>query len=204
MVPEDRAETRPLGFGLTGSWISLEPRAQAGEAELRAIDEAWVLDPAMGGVPFGARQVFAEPMSIRESASGAVVGMVANQRLPGDVASFLIFLDLARGRAPHGVEATALYVSHLFDAGARLVTLDVLVFNPVNRLLQRVGLMPQARLRDHIYTAGKFWDVLVYSFDRTEWRRAISPFLDRLPGGSRRPSALGGRRAVKRPRQVGG
>jgi RimJ/RimL family protein N-acetyltransferase len=153
----------------------------------------------MGGMAYSARNFYAPPMVISEIQSGAVVGVVASNRLPGDIASFLIFLDPDHGRAPHGMEATALYVSHLFDSGARLVMADVLAFNPVNRLLQRVGLMPQARLREHVYAAGRFWDVLVYSFDRDEWLAALGPFLDRMPGGKKRPSALGGRRSPKAP-----
>src|SRR5262252_9514618 len=112
MVPEDRGAPDLLGFGLKGSWISLEPSSDVDGVDLEAIDDAWALNPAMGGIPFAGRHAFSEPMSIRENSSGTVIGLVANHRLPGDVASFLLFLDPARGRAAHGVETLALYVSH--------------------------------------------------------------------------------------------
>jgi len=174
--------------------VRLEPRSEDNEAEFKELDASWLAAPVMGGVTFAARTTFAPPMLVREQRTGNALGIVANQRLPGDVAAFVVFVDPARGRAGYGAEATALYISHLFDSGARLVTMDVLSFNPVNRQLQRFGLVPQARMREHVYAAGRYWDVVVYSFSAAEFVRALAPHRHLMPGGTRHPVALGSSR----------
>jgi RimJ/RimL family protein N-acetyltransferase len=135
-------------------------------------------------------------MLIRERASGAWVGLVENTALPGGVAVFVIYLDSVRGRPGFGLEATALYVDHLFNQGARLVAMEVLGFNTrVQRILAGSGLEPQARLREHIYAGGRFWDLLVYSIDTATWGRMLEKHRTRLPGGPRKAVALGVRRS---------
>jgi hypothetical protein len=58
-------------------------------------------------------------------------------------------------------------VLHLFDNGARLIHHEVLALNrPIQRIFAGMGLEPSARLRSHAYVAGRYWDVLVYSYDR--------------------------------------
>jgi RimJ/RimL family protein N-acetyltransferase len=192
VVPRTQQPADPIGLGLSGSWIELEPLTDATAAEFGELSRRWRLDAAMGGALREGASAFAPPMLIRERRQGRAVGLVVNQRVPADVAAFLIYVDPERGRAGFGIEATALYVSHLFDSGARLVTADVLSFNTaVNGILAKAGLAPQARLREHVYVAGGFWDVLVYSFGVEEWLRALARYRRHLPGGDRRPAALG-------------
>lgn len=180
----------PIGFGLTGSWIELvEPESPA---DLDQFAQHRSLNPSMGAGAALGESHYAPPMIIREKRSGDAVGVVENHELPGGVAVFVIYLDRERGRAGYGLEATALYVSHLFDSGARLVTAEVLSLNTeVIGIMRKAGWPPQARLREHVYTAGRFWDVLVYSMDREDWLRALSRYQRHLPGGGRRPAALG-------------
>jgi len=64
----------------------------------------------------------APPMVIRERRSNRAVGVVQNHSQPGGIAVFVIYLDPKWRRAGLGFEATILYISHLFDCGARLVT----------------------------------------------------------------------------------
>jgi RimJ/RimL family protein N-acetyltransferase len=133
-------------------------------------------------------------MLIRDRRSGEAIGVVENHPLPGKIAVFVVYLDRQRGRAGFGFEAVSLYISHLFDSGARLVTAEVLEFNAdMIAILRKVQIVPQARLRDHVYSAGRFWDLLVYSFDRVEWVRIVDRYRRILPGGDRRPAAVGGR-----------
>jgi RimJ/RimL family protein N-acetyltransferase len=91
------------------------------------------------------------------------------------------------------MEAFAIYVARVFEAGARIVHLEVLSFNrPVLRMLARIGVKEQARLRDQVYAAGRFWDVLVFAFDAAQYSEIWKRYSRMLPGGDRRPAALGG------------
>lgn len=183
-----RATASPLGLGLSGSWIELEPLSEANAREFdRFYDERGVL-PSMGAGGRSRSSATAPPMLLRSRRDGEGVGVVENHPLPGNVAVFVVHIARQRGLAGFGFEAAILYISHLFDSGARLVTAEVLEFNrEMNAILKKVGLVPQARLREHIYAGGRFWDVLVYSFDRAEWVRIIAPYRHRF-GGPARPN----------------
>lgn len=167
------------------------PPGPESASELAEFDSRRRSMPVMGARRGSGGSVFAPPMLIRERRSGRAVGVVENQALPGSVALYLIYLDPTTGRAGYGLEATALYVSHLFDSGARLVTAEVLELNAaVIGIMRKAGWPEQARLREHIYAAGRFWDLLVFSLDQESWERGIARYRARLPGGDRRPSAL--------------
>jgi RimJ/RimL family protein N-acetyltransferase len=191
-VPARGTTTLPIGLGLEGSWIALEPPGEANAEALAELDRKARLHPAMGGGIRSGTNAFAPEMLIRERREGAIVGVVLNHRMPADIAAYFIYLDPDKGRAGYGIEATALYVSHLFDCGARLVTADVLSFNrAVIGILGKAGIKPQARLREHAYAAGRFWDVLVFSFGVDEWIGALARYRPMLPGGDRPPVAFG-------------
>jgi RimJ/RimL family protein N-acetyltransferase len=151
----------------------------------------------MGGGARSTSSEIAPPMLIRERRSGAAVGVVENHPMPGKIAVFVVYLDSQRGRPGFGVEVILLYMSHLFDSGARLVTAEVLEFNGKTiGILRKFHISPEARLRDHVYSAGRFWDLLVYSIDREGWLRVVDRYRRFLPGGDRRPAAIGGKRGV--------
>ena len=188
-MPGKREPTRPIGLGLSGSWIQLEPLSEANAAEFDRFDFERVLIPAMGSGGRSHSSVIAPPMLLRNRRDGEGVGVVENHPLPGDVAVFVVYIARQRGLAGFGFEAAILYISHLFDSGARLVTAEVLEFNrEMNAILRKVGLVPQARLREHIYSGGRFWDVLVYSFDRAQWVRIIAPYRRRFSGRGDQPA----------------
>lgn len=192
MVHGERTETRPLGLGLKGSWIELVDSGPDVREQLGDFDNRRRLNPAMGARGRRGLSPYGPPMVIRDLRSGRAVGMVENHGLPAGIAVYLIYLDPELGRPGFGLEATALYVSHLFDHGARLVTAEVLSFNlDVIGIMRKAGWPEQARLREHVFAAGRFWDVLVYSFDQASWERALSRYRSRLPGGGRRPAAAG-------------
>lgn len=197
MVPDTRDETPPIGLGLSGTWVQLEPESEANASEFRLLESLWLESPAMGGLTYVGHPSFSSAMLVRDLRSGAATGIVANQRQPAGVATFLIFMDVNRSRVGHGGEASVLYIAHLFDSGARVVTAEVLSFNPANRVLTRFGFPPQARLREHAYSAGRFWDVIVHSFTRAEFLDALARHRHAFPGGTRKLVALGSSRLAR-------
>ena len=179
-----RDSTRPIGIGLSGSWIELEPLSEENAAEFDRFDLERVLNPSMGAGGRSHSSAIAPPMLVRTRRDGESVGVVENHPQPGNVAVFVFYVARKRGLIGFGFEAAVLYISHLFDSGARLVTAEVLEFNrEMNGILRKVGLVPQARLREHIYTGGRFCDLLVYSFDREQWVQIIAPYKHRFPDG---------------------
>jgi L-amino acid N-acyltransferase YncA len=176
-----------LTLGLAGSRVRLEPFGPANQGEVEGLTAVRETVPVMGGPTRIASTVspWAPPMLIRDTASGRALGTVESGELSGyeGVAVLVLWLDTARSRPGQGLEAYAIYVTQLFEQGARLVHVEVLDFNnQVLRLLRRVSAEPQARLRRHAYVAGRFWDLLVFAFDADEWRRHLAPFLVHLRG----------------------
>ena len=193
MVREEAAQPQPLGYGLRGSWIELVPVAGPEVARLDEFDDERRLNPAMGGGGRSSSYELAPAMLIKDLRTGETVGVVENHPLPGRVTVYVIYLN-EKGRPGFGLEATGLYLSHLFDQGARLVSMEVLSFNTAVTGMMRTARWPvQARLREQIYAAGRFWDLLVYSIDRDTWVRYLEHHKRRMPGGDRRPAALAGR-----------
>ena len=196
-MPREREPVSPIGLGLSGTWVQLEELSEANAAEFDQIYRLRELDPAMGAGARSTSSAIAAPMLIRVRSSGEAIGVVENHPLPGSVAVFVVYLDRRRSRSGFALEPIFLYISHLFDSGARLVTAEVLEFNrDMIGVLRKVRLVPQARLREHSYSAGRFWDLLVYSWDRTEWVGIVDRYRRILPGGGRRPAAFG---SVRRP-----
>lgn len=187
------SETRAL----VGNWVTLEPFSPANKSEVGLLDAIRQRTPNLGGA--GRRDAlksFGPAMVIRANGSGEAFGLVENGEMIGypGVAVVLIFVDHARARPGLAMEAFAMYVANVFASGARLVHLEVVAFNePVLRMLRRIGVNEQARLRDQMYTGGRFWDVLVYAFDAEQFKQIWSRYARILPGGDRKPAALGSR-----------
>ena len=184
---------------VAGHWVTLEPLSDANRLEVARIAATRHRTPNLGGAP-GRRDVsrpFGPAMLIRANADGAAIGVIENGQMSGypGVAVVLIFVDESVARPGVAMEAFAIYVARVFAAGARLVHIEVLEFNtPVLRMLARIGVDQQARLRHQAYAAGRFWDVLVFAFDAEKFQNIVSRYARKLPGGDRRPAALGGKR----------
>jgi hypothetical protein len=181
---------------LVGSWVALEPFSPTNQTEVRQLDIIKQRTPNLGGVALrrDALKSFGPAMLIRATATGEALGLVENGEMTGypGVAVVLIFVDTARARPGVAMEAFAIYVGHVFACGARLVHLEVVAFNePVLRMLRRIGVSPQARMRDQMYTGGRFWDVLLFGFDAVRYKEILSRYARVLPGGDRKPAALG-------------
>lgn len=161
-------QTAPIGIGLVGSWVRLEAVGEANHAELVEVQARRNLNPAMGADNPGSPRLV-PAMLIRDQRTGVAVGIVDNFELPGRIAVCVAYVDQLR-RAAAAMEAVMLYVSTLFDGGARLVDCEVIEFNrPMIRAFERCHLPLQVRMRQHVYSAGRLWDLLVYSFNRDEW-----------------------------------
>jgi RimJ/RimL family protein N-acetyltransferase len=199
-VPRKRETTRPIGLGLVGTWIELDPYAAANAAKFARFDNQRRLTASMGSGGPSISSEIAPPMLVRERRSGDVVGVVENHPSPGKVAVIVIYLDPDRARPGYGVEVTFLYMSHLFDSGARLVVAEVLEFNSqVIGILTKFRIVPTMRLREHVYTAGRYWDLLIWTLDREEWVRIVDRYRRILPGSGRPPAAIGGKRPGAAP-----
>jgi hypothetical protein len=185
---------------LVGHWVTLEPVSAANRAEVRRLDAIRQRTPNLGGAP-GRRDVqksFGPAMLIRANGTfGEAFGLVENGEMTGypGVALVLIFVDPDRARPGVAMEAFAMYLGQVFALGARLIHVEVVAFNePVLRMLRRIGVDEQARLRDQMYSGGRFWDVLVFAFDSEQFNDIRSRYARILPGGDRKPAALGSHR----------
>jgi hypothetical protein len=184
--------------GLVGSWVALEPLSPSNRSDVRRLDLIKQRTPNLGGVAVRreASKSFGPAMLIRATATEEALGLVENGEMTGypGVAVVLIFVDTGRARPGMAMEAFAIYVRNVFASGARLVHIEVIEFNePVLRMLHRIGVGQQARLRHQMYTGGRFWDVLMFGFDAEQFKAIWSRYARILPGGNRKPAALGSR-----------
>lgn len=164
---------------VAGRRASLTPVGHGDLEDLLDLDWHRSLHPAMAG---WSPRTQANPGTalIRPASTPDPVGVLDAQPLPGydDVVNLSIYTDTAQARGGVALEAYGLYVESLFTQGARLIHHEILALNaPILRVLRGIRLQPTARLREHAYAAGRWWDVLVFSYDETHWRST----LDRLP-----------------------
>jgi len=191
-VPSKRKAPDPIGLGLVGSWTRLEPLSAENAHEFEEINSSRQRNPVMGAMGDSGSSSFAPPMVVRDRRNGLAVGILENHEQPGGAAVFVAYIDPERGRVGYGFEAISMYLSCMFDGGARRVITEVLEFNKDMIGIQRkVDILPQARLREHVYTAGRYWDLIISSFDRAHWVRVVNRYRRMLPGGDRGPVAFG-------------
>jgi hypothetical protein len=186
---------------LSGTWVALEVVSPENQGEVSTLDVIRQRTPNLGGAAGRRSELksFAPAMVIRSRASGEALGLIENGEMIGypGVAVVLIFVDQDRARPGFALEAFALYLAHVFASGARLVHVEVLAFNEaVLRMLRRIGVSEQARLRDQIYSGGRYWDVVVFAFDAIQFNSVLDRYRRALPGGDRKPAAFGSRRRV--------
>ncbi len=169
-----------------GRWVELETLGAGNAGEIQHLDRRRDLLPQMGGPIL--RQLpgdsFGAPLAVRARATGRLIGVAANQPLteyPG-VTAVSFYVDQAEVRPGLALEAAMLYAQYVLTQGAEVLHSEVLEFNRAAlRLLSRAGIRPQARLRRHLYVAGEFWDVLVFSLHRSDWEPLQAAFAGILP-----------------------
>jgi RimJ/RimL family protein N-acetyltransferase len=159
---------------IVGTYVVIEPATAAHAADLRSLDWLRSLRPVMAGplVRAGNESAYL----VRAASTHDIVGVLDVAAVPGyaDVASVSIYTDTRRARQGWALEAYGRLVLSLFDRRVRLIHHEVLEMNaPVQRILRAMGVAPSARLRDHAYVAGRFWDVLVYSYDLDQFDRVL-------------------------------
>ena len=161
-----------------GQRVRVDPATPDDAASMQSLDWRRSTDPVMGGwinrPALGPGTAVLRPVDHDE-----VVGAMDVAELPGypGVANVSIFADMEKARGGMALEAYALVVDAVFGQGARLVHQEVLSLNrPIQRILRGIGVQPSARLRDHAYVAGRWWDVLVFSFSEDEWQRVLERF----------------------------
>ena len=162
-----------------GQRVRVDPATPTDADAMRELDWRRSADPVMGGwihrpAPGPGTAVLRPPDGRDE-----IVGAIDVVELPGypGVANVSIFTDMDRARGGMALEAYALVVDAAFAQGARLVHHEVLSINrPIQRVLRGIGVAPSARLRDHAYVAGRWWDVLVFSYAQAHWRDVLERF----------------------------
>lgn len=164
--------------------VALAPVTQADLVELEDLDWHRSLHPAMGGWMSRPPGSLATATLVRALATGELIGVIDAAPLPGydGVTSLSVYTDTERARGGLALEAYARAVTGIFASGTRLVHHEVLELNgPIHRVLRGIGITPSARLREHAYAAGRYWDVLVYSYDATRWDHLLTRVLPRNP-----------------------
>ncbi len=163
--------------------VRLEPATDADLDALEDLDWHRSLHPAMGG--WLVRPAASSRTIIVRAVDGdELIGVIDAAPLPGydAVTSLSVFTDTARAHGGLALEAYARVVMQLFDGGTRLIHHEVLELNrPIQRLLRGIGVTASARYREHAYAAGRFWDVLVYSYDAAQWNHLLGRVVPRNP-----------------------
>jgi len=106
--------------------------------------------------------------------SGRVIGDCGIRRKPGNDWEADIGYELSPeywGRA-YATEATRALVDFGFrELGLHRISSWCIADNAASaRVLERVGLRPEGRLRENEYFKGRWWDTLLYGLLESEWR----------------------------------
>jgi hypothetical protein len=163
---------------LCGHWVRLQPLRDAREEEVRLIDAAFSRTPQIGGLLRRrlAKEVPPDAMVIRETQRQEAIGVITaleEEDFPG-VYTVSLFVDDARSRAGWALEAFLMFTMNQFELGRDKLAFEVMSFNePVIRLLRRIGLEPEARLRSHSFIAGRWWDMLVFGLTGDVFQRIV-------------------------------
>lgn len=164
--------------------VRLSPATDADRADLDDLDWGRSLHPGMGGWLVRPTSGAVRTSIVRTIADDKPIGVIDVAPLPGyaEVMSVSLYIDPARARGGLAFEAYARVVTQLFESGTRLVHHEVLDLNrPILRLLRGIGVPPSARLREHAYSAGRLWDVLVFAFDSPRWDQLLGHLVPRNP-----------------------
>ncbi|MGH9086223.1 MAG: GNAT family N-acetyltransferase [Acidimicrobiales bacterium] len=174
---------RPTGH-LPGPRVRLSPPTDADRPDLDDLDWRRSLHPGMGG--WLVRPIAGDVRTslVRSVTDDEPIGVIDVAPLPGyaEVMSVSLYIDPTRARGGLAFEAYARVVTQLFESGTRLVHHEVLELNrPILRLFRGIGEPPSARLREHAYSAGRLWDVLVFAFDSPRWNHLLGRLVPRNP-----------------------
>ena len=129
------------------------------------------------------------PLLVRGARSGEAYGFATGYRPAGSAEVDLsVFLDPRRSPPGVGPEAYLLYARRLAEDGVPAVRIIRLGGDDLaRRMLERLGLRPQVRMREHVWSGGTLHDWLAYrlaaeEIDRVE--RRLDTLLRRPAVGS--------------------
>lgn len=164
---------------IPGTWVTLETIHDGNRDELAELDWKRMQVSEMGGWFARLDPGAGWTMLFRSLKTGAALGVLDAAPLPGyvGVVNVSIFADTDTSPAGWAMEAYILFVAHLFEVGVRLIHHEVLEINkPMLRILRGAGIPSTARLRQHGYAAGRWCDVLIYSYDQMGFQSLLGRF----------------------------
>jgi RimJ/RimL family protein N-acetyltransferase len=105
------------------------------------------------------------PLTVRRRSGGALVGLLTPVLRDGPrYVELTLFAEPSSIRAGEPLEAYLLYARHLLAHGTDRVEVRILSGDrEVLKIMEKVGLIPDAVLRQAAYAAGDFHDLLVCS-----------------------------------------
>lgn len=155
---------RPQEILYLGRFVKLQPPDPAELARLDALrhieprtPQTFARDFSLAG-PLG-------PMLVRGVASHAIYGVVDGfmPMSQSDVVELTVFLDPHRSLPGAAIEAYLLYARALFHAGVRTLRISILDGDQMGRrVMGRIGLRAQVRMREHQWSGGRLHDLLIY------------------------------------------
>ena len=117
---------------------------------------------------------FRYQLAVTLAGSGELIGSVGLRlSAPGSrVADTGFELSRAHWGKGYATEAARALVGHGFSAvGLHRVHSHCIAENRASaRVLERLGMLPEGRLRDHEHFGGRWWDVLLYGVLASEWK----------------------------------
>lgn len=118
-------------------------------------------------------------LAITLAETGELIGNVGVRREgPGEPLADMGFeLSPPHWGRGYATEAARTMVEWAFgDLGVERIHAHCIAENTGSaRVLERTGLRQEARLRDHQYFKGRYWDVLIYGILRGEWESGPHP-----------------------------
>lgn len=115
----------------------------------------------------------------------AVEGLVAatDANFADGHASLTVAVSERMQRSGAGIDATALfvdYIFHCFDLHKLYAAVLEFNFQQFASARRRSVLDVEARLPEHDYLGGRYWDLLILALYRETWRQTSAPMVDRL------------------------
>jgi RimJ/RimL family protein N-acetyltransferase len=179
-IAEPPPPPEPIAVGTT---VAIERGSPAHQAELSGLDWLRSLHPAMAGPAMRSGAApFDSVFVVRSLESGSVIGVIDALEVPGyeRVMNVSVYTDTDRAKGGQAIEAYILLVPWLFEQGARLIHHEVLELNrPIIRVMRAIGVKPSARFREHAYSAGRHWDVVVFAYDREQFEHVLAKVVPR-------------------------
>lgn len=143
----------------------LEPFFRLRPAEPRTLHLGWGDESSPDRPP--APEEPLGPLLVRDARTGETYGFATGYRPARSAAvDVSVFLDPGRSPPGVGVEAYVLYARRLAEYGVPAIRILQLGGDDVGRrMLERLGMRPAVRMREHVWSGGALHDWLVYRLE---------------------------------------